>query len=512
MRVIRIKGNHDRRGTATMASLAAVVGFTGITGAFLAMAARSASERNAAGEQQRAFFAARSGLAHTIANMNTEGVDDPLEAKVGFLTVDEQGVVEGLGEAGTGATSVAKAHAAGTVSLDGTISLGQSVYWTDVADNGDGTYTVTSTGLAGASVMSVQCVVGSTTGGVFSNAIFAGNEDEDPNYVLPLSGFDAQADEIDGDIYSGGNIEVTQDATISGLARAKGYVSGADGQAGTSQPIPDIESMNYEVTADIKVAELFFGNSSYKSNSAGGYAYQVPESNPAHIFRKNPSDRSSGWSATAKDDYYLEDPYESVSADTNQNGSAPYGVTISGVSGEPGINGNQKVYFIDGNLWLHNKKTYSIGLKHNEPNGVQITFVVKGNIYFSDNFFYEDAEKDGVAFIAIEDKSVADSGNIYLGDPDFGTLRRMNAFMYAQNDFYDYNLDSSGSVQVELYGNMSAGNQVKIERDFQNQHTKLRVDFDERIASQELDMPSLPAQSGAESSGFSVVGWWRGAN
>ena len=59
---------------------------------------------------------------------------------------------------------------------------------------------------------------------------------------------------------------------------------------------------------------------------------------------------------------------------------------------------------------------------------------------------------------------MADSGNVYFGDPTFGTLREMHAFMYAENDFYDTNLSSSSSSIVELVGNMTAGNQVKINR------------------------------------------------
>ena len=262
-------------------------------------------------------------------------------------------------------------------------------------------------------------------------------------------------------------------------------------------------------TADFDVAALFAAEESYKWDNAGGNAYQVPEDNPAHIFRKNPSDRSNETSSTAKDDYFLEDPYEKVNADSAQDGGSDvYEFSLTGVDGESGPDSNGKVFFIDGNLWLHNKKSYSIGLNHKEADGVQITFVVKGNIYFSDNFFYSDEDDDGVVFIAMEDENVADSGNIFLGDPEFGTLKRMNAFMYAENDFYDYNLDASGSARVEIYGNMSAGNQVLIERDYHGSHTKLTVDFDERLEDGSLELPMLPVGSGIEPSAFVVQAWW----
>ncbi len=510
----RTKLNRRRRGSATVAALVSVVAFVGITGAFLAMSAKSAQERNDAGARHRAFLAASSGIAHTVANMNTEGVDDPVQAKVGITVVDPDALLA-VGQGSTGKLSLAGLENKTSYTEeapDTSVKFSKSSYWADVVDNGDETWTVSSTGSSGNAQVTLEVVVGSVAGGVFANAIFAGNEDGDPLYELQFSGTNAQADEIIGDIYSGGNLKFTAHASIDGEPRAKGYIHGTTkGQTGTSQPIPDLQCMNYETTADFDVAQLFQASETYQYDNAGGYAYQLPEASPAHIFRKNPSDRSSETSSTTKNDYFLEDPYESVTSDSAQDGSNAYGVSITGVSGEPGPNGNKKVYFIDGNLWLHNKRSFSLGLKHNETNGVQITFVVKGNIYFSDNFFYEDTDKDGVAFIAMEDENVADSGNIYLGDPEFGTLNRMHAFMYAQNDFYDYNLDATGSSRVEVYGNMSAGNQVLIERDFLGKHTKLKVDFDDRLAGEELELPSLPPMTGAGDGGsYAVQGWWHG--
>jgi hypothetical protein len=121
-----------------------------------------------------------------------------------------------------------------------------------------------------------------------------------------------------------------------------------------------------------------------------------------------------------------------------------------------------------------------------------VTFVAKGNIYFSDNVFYKNTAEDGVAFIAMKDSAVADSGNIYFGDPIYGTLEQMHAFMYAENNFVDKNLNSTGSAKVAVYGNMTAGNKVDIQRDYGNQHSKLTVNYDGRISSGDLKMPGLP--------------------
>ena len=80
---------------------------------------------------------------------------------------------------------------------------------------------------------------------------------------------------------------------------------------------------------------------------------------------------------------------------------------------------------MDGNIWIHNAKCYSFGIGHNQPNGVQITVIARGNIYFSDNFLLKNVNKDAVAFVAIKDPVVADSGNIYFGDPVYGTIAKM---------------------------------------------------------------------------------------
>ena len=135
------------------------------------------------------------------------------------------------------------------------------------------------------------------------------------------------------------------------------------------------------------------------------------------------------------------------------------------------------------------------------------TFVVKGNIYFSDNIFYNNTEKDGIAFIAMKDSKVKDSGNIYFGDPTFGTLEHMDAFMYAENNFYDNNLSASGSATVTVNGNMTAGNQVLINRDYGTQHSKLTVNFDDRLLTGDLRLPGLPTATGGDA--LWVMRSWR---
>jgi Tfp pilus assembly protein PilX len=460
-----------RRGTATLVVLMVVVTLLGMTAAILTLSLGSSRERSSQEDRHKALFNANSGVAHAVANLIAEVGGD-----IGAAEAPEP--------------------------------FSDGGYWAQVVDNDDDTFTVTSTGTVRRERQSVEAVVARSGGGIYHNAIFAGNTSEDPLYTLPLGGNGAQADHVLGSIYSGGDVDVTGDAVVTDQIRAAGEVHGAPGEGGVTQPIPDLEAMDYPNTSDYDVYDLFVnGGMQYRANNAGGSAWQVAESNPAHIFRANPSDRSAETSSTEKVDFFLEDPYETIQSDYDQDGSHATHITLSGNDGNPGPNGNRKVYYVDGNLWLHNRRTYSFRFYTPDANGMQVTFVVSGNIYFSDNLFYLNPDLDGLAFIALEDENVADSGNIYFGDPEFGTLRNMQAFMYAENNFYDNNLSADGSTTVQVDGNMTAGNKVEIQRDYGDQHTRLLVNFDDRIATEQIKMPGLPGSGPGGSGGYRVVSW-----
>lgn len=461
---------HDsRRGGALITSLLAVVVLTGMTVAMLQMTVASNDEHRATSSRVDALYVAEAGLSEAIIALEIGGA----------------------------------AAIAGSADAPLTFS-GNGQYWSTTADNGDGSFTIQSFAQVEGSVRGVEAVMVSSGSPVFDNALFAGNSSGDPLYSLEFGGKGKQGDEIIGDVYSGGDIDLNDDASITGMTRAAGTITGLGGEEGVKQGIPDIAGMDYETNNDIDVAKLF-ASATYQKDDAGGSAYQLPEEDPAHIFRLNPSDRSSNTSSTTKDDYFLEDPYENVRSDPNMNGKDAYKITLSGSGGHPGPSGNEMVYFIDGNLWIHNKSTYSFKFYTNGE-FTRVTFVVKGNVYFSDNLFYQNKNKDGVAFIAMKDDKVDDSGNIYFGDPDFGTLEHMDAYMYAENNFYDTNLDKDGSAEVTLVGNMSAGNQVLINRDYGDEHSKLTVEWDDRVSDGTISMPGLP-DSSAGAGGYVMASW-----
>lgn len=453
------------RGSATVAALMAVVVLLGLTVGILSVTLGSRNERRATETANESLTIADAALSHAIAN----------------LLVEEDGDVG---------------------SPDDPLPFSGGTYWASVVENGDETYTVTTFGTSSGVTSSIEAVVRPESLGVFDYALFAGNEDGDPLYTMDFGGEGAQADQVMGDVHSGGDLLVEGDASLQGELSAQGQVIGASGTAGVTQPIPDLAAMDYANTADFDVAELFANDPAlkYKYHPKGGSAWTVPPSNPAHVFRLNPSDRQAECQSTVKDDWFLEDLL----------GSNPKTITLTAPSGEGVPNGNDAVYYIDGNLWLHNLHTLTLQLQHNDDEGVQVTFVVEGNIYFGDDFLYDDVETDGVAFIAMEDPDVADSGNVYFGDPSFGTLSEMHGFIYAQNDFYDNNLDADGSSQVEVYGIMSAGNQVQINRDWGDQHSRLTVQYDDRVAEGEVEIPGLPAMmTGTGVTSVSVLSWRR---
>ena len=464
----------SRRGSALVFALVASVVLLGLSAAMIAVSGASNREVVVAANDSRAFYAAEAGVSH--------GVE---ATRAGFVPT--------LGTFAFGTPAAPTGFAGGA-------------YWGDATDNGDGTVTVLAYASVSGKSLGIEVVLDDGAEGIYTSALFAGNSDRDATYDLEFGGVGSQADAITGNIYSGGNISITDDATVNGSMTATGSIGGGSGDTGATLPVPDISAEDYPVNHDYDVAASFAASAVSASNGLGGTAMQLPEADPSHIFRLNPDDRVSDTNATAKDDYFLEDPYEAVNSSsvlTEQNSTH---ITLSGQDGNPGPNGSDKVYYIDGNLWVHNKKIYSFKFANSANDPVRVTFVVKGNIYFSDNILYEDPLNDGVAFVAIKDDHELDSGNVYFGDPVFGTLEQMDAYMYAENDFYDNNLDASGSKAVAVNGNMTAGNQVKINRDYNGQHSKLTVNFDDRIASGAITLPGLPG-SNAGPDQYTVESW-----
>jgi hypothetical protein len=420
-------------------------------------------------------------------------------------------------------------------------------------------------------------------GGVFWNAVFAGNS-AGKNYTLKFSGTGTQGDRVQGDVYSGGKLEHSGDANLLNTDGTAGsdqvmYAStDSDALTATSsqgskpayvqgnQPLLDITSMDYESKAktdpkyvDVRSAletkgnpsapgnsygngfvkdNKFSGNPASHNGTCGKAQQQITDPNePAHIFRLNPDDdanpangdrayRFMGDKQTKNPrNYHLEDATMPPAQGEKYSEVNPQWVKLAPT-------GNDKVYYVDGNLWINNSPTFTFKWAHSDP-AMKITIIVKGNIYICDNLYYQNEMSDAVALIAIKDdvnlpnkhpddpmfngaadreKAARDynmqngSGNIFFGDPIAGTTERFETYLYAENNFYDNNLGAADSMATNILGNMTAGNQVAIQRD-PKKYSKLQVVFDDKIRTGKAVPPGLPSNPSSSATDWLVASW-----
>jgi hypothetical protein len=249
---------------------------------------------------------------------------------------------------------------------------------------------------------------------------------------------------LNGDAIATGDVELYEDASISG-----------DAQTGAEErDTPDLLVMEYEVNNTHNVTQIF--------TDEGVSWGRLPRDHELYdVIEKNPSSRSMECSSTVGDDYFLE-PAQVTGGGDSKSATTPLSL------------GSQRVYYVDGNVWIHNKQTYGFLL-----NG-QATIVATGNIYICDNTAYANDESL-LGLVALGEYDAGDQlvsgGNIYFGDPSFGTLYTVSALMFAGNDFL-YNTDSVTGTPEEpetgfsVYGNFAAMNQVSIRRDWYDRRIK----------------------------------------
>jgi hypothetical protein len=118
-----------------------------------------------------------------------------------------------------------------------------------------------------------------------------------------------------------------------------------------------------------------------------------------------------------------------------------------------------------------------------------------------------------------EYNKVYGSGNIYFGDPGSGTVEHFEGFLYAENNFYATNLDttmkSGGTSKLEVFGNMTAGNQVSVDRVVRSDggyagYMPLHAIFDPKLQSGRRP-PGLPPDGSTASLEWHIVSWKQSA-
>ena len=319
---------------------------------------------------------------------------------------------------------------------------------------------------------------------------------------------------LQGDAGATGNISVLGSAVISGARNPN---------AEKPDPI-NVAAMDYANNNTHKVAQIF--------QAAGVSSGYLPSGNELrNVFVKNPSDRSAECSTTTGDDYFLE-PATVTGGGTQKDAPTPLNV------------GTDRIYYVDGDVWIHNKVTYGFNVTG------KVTIVATGNIHICDNTKYADTSRDMLGLVALGKYDTSGNrisgGDIFFGDPRYGTMYTISGMMFAANDFL-YNSDPVSRQSAEpttgftVNGSFAATNRVTVQRDWYTtvisgvntpkpakynpttgqwldlntgtvltstqigtlRHYQMIVNYDERVRSPETCPPGLPRGLGRIFAGFS---------
>jgi hypothetical protein len=248
------------------------------------------------------------------------------------------------------------------------------------------------------------------------------------------------------------------------------------------------------------------------------------------IFVKNPTDRKTECDATTGDDYFLE-PVSVSGGGSQKDATTPLNL------------GTDRIYYVDGDVWIHHKTSYGFNL-----NG-KVTIVATGDIHICDNTKYANSSSMlGLVALGKYDSSGnrISGGDIFFGDPRYGTMYTVSSMMFAANDFL-YNTDSVSRQTAEpttgftVNGSFAAMGRVTVEREWYTKgsghtasvrparydpatgfwtdsetgtaltsseintlrHYQMIVNYDDRVRSPDTCPPGLPRGGGRIFAGFS---------
>ena len=244
---------------------------------------------------------------------------------------------------------------------------------------------------------------------------------------------------LNGDVEATGNVDLFDSASVSGEV--------SEGAAPWS--FPDLVGMNYAVNNTHNVSKIFAD-----AGISSGY---LPSGNPLrNVFMKNPTDRKTECGSTPGNDYFFEPSSGFSNARGEKHGDTPLHA------------GNDRVYYVDGDVWVHHKTTYGFMMDG------KVTIVATGNIHICDNIEYKDANSMlGLVALGKYDGSGQriSGGDVFFGDPVYGTMYTISAMMFAANNFL-YNTAPLTGTSAEptsgftVTGNFCALNKVSVDRDW----------------------------------------------
>jgi hypothetical protein len=321
--------------------------------------------------------------------------------------------------------------------------------------------------------------------------------------------------ELNGDVNATGTVGLHETSSVSGDITEN------------SEPYdpPDLVGMNYPVNNTHNVAHYF--------EDAGVTHGYLPVGNVLrNVFAINPTNMVSECASTTGDDFFLTPSTGFIGGNWR---TAPTPLNV----------GDNRVYYVDGDVWVHSKSTFGFTMKG------KATIVATGNIHLCDNIVYADANSMlGLVALGQYDEydELVSGGNVYFGDPVYGTLYNFSGMMFAANDFL-YNTDPITRNSAEptsgftVTGNLSALNNVLIERDWYTKgsgwsserrparynpetaqwvdaltrvvltsgqistikHYQMIINYDERVRNRETQPPGLPRGVGLIFGG--IINW-----
>jgi hypothetical protein len=430
-------------GAILVVVMVVLVAFMLYVAAMLQLGAYSTRETEQRVREAQAFWLAEAGLQASRADIDDEGM--------GFLdTTDAPKFDKSMGRAGTYEIEPGAAGgylSIGRVTVDGVTTERRVLY--EVITTYDGYDNAVAapkvTGSPWTLVLSGEGKPEESAGfpdipGIGDTSI-GGADEIYGNIVLGdgslyMSGesqikeaINNESGEFNGDVaVYDGDITLVDDANIAGDQLTSARLRSA----------PDLVGMDYPNIANYNLTEIF--------DAAGVTSGRLPVDHPLYnVVRR------------AGDDYYFEP------------------TTGSGTCWDL-LLGEEKIYYAEGNIWFDNGSVLQFDIDGTA------TIVASGNIHVGDGLRYESGDQgdDLVALVALGEYDEwgiieENTGNVYFGDPRYGTVYEMDAFMFAANDFY-YNLSQSyvGSSAVPgepdtgliIYGNIIALNQILIDRDW----------------------------------------------
>jgi hypothetical protein len=395
-----------------------------------------------------------------------------------------------------------------------------------------------STGVSGLEVKKIKAEL-SYLAPPYEHAVYAGNVSGaewmfslrgqgDPK-VLGMSGKEVGGkDIINGNMYVNGNATLYEESSIhpSPMGNFNGdidstgktdildsaSVSGKVIEGVPVEKLPSLVDMNYAVNNTHNVGKIFA--------DAGITSGYLPSYHELYdVMVKNPPNRSGECKSTAGDDYFLEPSHVNNFGAQYKDAKTPLDL------------GENRVYYVDGDVWVHSTSTYGFLVEG------KVTIVATGDIHISDNLKYADNNSMlGLVALGQYDGSgqLVSGGNIFFGDPRFGTMSTASAFMFAADSFL-YNTDAISRSSAEptsgvtIFGNLNALNLVSIQRDWYThggkarpaffdstigengawvdletgtaltgteinslRHYQMAITYDDRVRSQETQPPGLP--------------------